>query len=103
MIEQVKSVIASAFGTTSDKAVPKNAASHVKALEHICVMAVGRHSSKEDIEHWEDRLWSTQNKLIEYYAREWTQGLLYSAGYQSLMWLRDRKRWVTQKDRKSVV
>lgn len=97
MIEQVKSVIASAFGTTSDKAVPKNAASHVKALEHIGVMAVGRHSSKEDIEHWEDRLWSTQNKLIEYYAREWTQGLLYSAGYQSLMWLRDRKRWVTQK------
>ena len=66
-------------------------------LEQAGVLGVGVHSTAEEIEEWERKLWTDQDELVEERAREWWQIILYVANFQHIAYHRDARRWVPKR------
>ncbi|MGH2628642.1 MAG: hypothetical protein ACRDHY_18550, partial [Anaerolineales bacterium] len=80
------------FGTTK-----KAAAAQVETARKLGIDAVGFHSEDEQIESWEDKLWTDQEDFLEELQKEWRQGLFYAANVQYIAYHRTSHRWIPRK------
>lgn len=75
----------------------KEAAKENERADELGVQAVGFHSDDERIEHWEDRLWSDDNELVDDRSREWRQHIHYCANEQHISYHREARRWLPKR------
>jgi hypothetical protein len=66
-------------------------------LEQLGIVGVGMHSSDEELQDWENRLWHDQDDLIEERAKEWRQILYYCANEQFIAYHKERRQWIPRR------
>lgn len=82
------------FGRGGDT---RSAKSESEKVESFGVVAVGIHSTDDEMADWEKKLWRAQDNYVDWRGREWLRNLSYVAGEQHISYHKVNRRWVPRK------